>query len=740
MAITRAQIAKQLLAQGGRTGFRIGSDEGDVSGREYGGSSKGLTSREERRSGQYTSPEAKAVVASGGGDNKVDVGFQEALKKQEIAKKKKQARDEGFKITGGVKYSPPSTFQKFKNKVYQSSINRNKYLALQNLGLIPTTGFTGLTGAVIEGFLGKIPENLQDLTEEELNSLALEVNKLKAGGQNVMTNKMMSGKNLLDRTFEAQDLLDSGKMTQTDYDTLFPGPTIAGDRDGPDDPCRGPNPPAYCFTGIRSAAPVVEEEPEYVNPLSLLTPRIAGTQFAADGGRIGLFKGAQADASAGKGAMSPGTDTGGGFRGGNGDGPKGPPRVINPPPKIKPDKPKFSYSGSFQPTFNFIKKFMDHDKFTDQMKMTATPNYHQMGGLDFMARFPNMNPDTAKMLASAYQNIFELGRAVADGPGGKTIGDALDTAKEEAALNAIGIDAFSDPTSEIYKQYTDSSSLLPAVKMAGGGIASLDDMDREGFLLGGIAKGLKKAVRGVKKLAKSPIGKVALGAALFKFGPSIFGKGSFNPLKQLVSSEGFSGLGPSKFAQFLGKYGLADVSKMALTPKGAMAGIGLTSALAGLTTPKEDEDKFDLAKYYGDSQLEPSQSIRGMGSEFDFYGGERMRVAEGGSTEKEPVAKKTMPLLDMDGMEKDYREEGGFVPIGRMEKADDVPARLSKNEFVFTADAVRNAGDGDVDKGAEVMYNMMKNLESGGDVSEESQGLEGAREMFQTSQRLGEVI
>jgi len=106
----------------------------------------------------------------------------------------------------------------------------------------------------------------------------------------------------------------------------------------------------------------------------------------------------------------------------------------------------------------------------------------------------------------------------------------------------------------------------------------------------------------------------------------------------------------------------------------------------------------------------------------------------------EPVAKKVMPLLDMGGMEKDYREDGGFVPIGRMEKADDVPARLSKNEFVFTADAVRNAGDGDVDKGAEVMYNMMKNLESGGNVSEESQGLKGARKMFQTSQRLEEVL
>ena len=117
----------------------------------------------------------------------------------------------------------------------------------------------------------------------------------------------------------------------------------------------------------------------------------------------------------------------------------------------------------------------------------------------------------------------------------------------------------------------------------------------------------------------------------------------------------------------------------------------------------------------------------------------REGMSEGGSM-KEPVAKKTMPLLDMGGKEMDLREEGGFVPIGRMEKADDVPARLSKNEFVFTADAVRNAGDGDVDKGAEVMYNMMKNLEAGGEVSEESQGLEGARKMFQTSQRLEEVL
>jgi len=97
-------------------------------------------------------------------------------------------------------------------------------------------------------------------------------------------------------------------------------------------------------------------------------------------------------------------------------------------------------------------------------------------------------------------------------------------------------------------------------------------------------------------------------------------------------------------------------------------------------------------------------------------------------------------LMDLGGMEKDYRQEGGFVPLGGQERADDVPARLSKNEFVFTADAVRAAGGGDIDKGAEVMENVMENLEQGGQVSEESQGLEGARNMFATAQRLEGVL
>ena len=63
------------------------------------------------------------------------------------------------------------------------------------------------------------------------------------------------------------------------------------------------------------------------------------------------------------------------------------------------------------------------------------------------------------------------------------------------------------------------------------------------------------------------------------------------------------------------------------------------------------------------------------------------------------------------GMELDLRG-GGFIPIGKAEKADDVPARVSKNEFVFTADAVKAAGGGSVNEGAKKMYDTMKRLES----------------------------
>jgi len=68
-------------------------------------------------------------------------------------------------------------------------------------------------------------------------------------------------------------------------------------------------------------------------------------------------------------------------------------------------------------------------------------------------------------------------------------------------------------------------------------------------------------------------------------------------------------------------------------------------------------------------------------------------------------------LMNLGGKEMDLRK-GGFVPIGKKERADDVPARLSKNEFVMTADAVRAAGGGSVNKGAKRMYNLMNTLEA----------------------------
>ena len=79
--------------------------------------------------------------------------------------------------------------------------------------------------------------------------------------------------------------------------------------------------------------------------------------------------------------------------------------------------------------------------------------------------------------------------------------------------------------------------------------------------------------------------------------------------------------------------------------------------------------------------------------------------------EKIVMGAKDGGLMNLGGKEMDLRK-GGFVPIGKKERADDVPARLSKNEFVMTADAVRAAGGGSVNKGAKRMYETMNKLEA----------------------------
>jgi hypothetical protein len=117
-----------------------------------------------------------------------------------------------------------------------------------------------------------------------------------------------------------------------------------------------------------------------------------------------------------------------------------------------------------------------------------------------------------------------------------------------------------------------------------------------------------------------------------------------------------------------------------------------------------ENDKIleNLFEKYLDMGLSLEDAAKKAKEEFDRMskkqGIERATAAEGG-------------MMDLGGNEMDLRG-GGFVPIGKEEKADDVPARLSKNEFVFTADAVRAAGGGSVDKGADLMYKTMKQLEN----------------------------
>ena len=252
----------------------------------------------------------------------------------------------------------------------------------------------------------------------------------------------------------------------------------------------------------------------------------------------------------------------------------------------------------------------------------------------------------------------------------------------------------------------------PRLFAAEGGIMDLEQA-REGYKLG---KLVGKIGRAIKKIGKSKVGKAALtAAATFKLGG-----GKFSNLFR-GEDTGFS---------------LDNIPFMPSDRKDQLALAASGALVAAPFIFGEDDSQSEYEKFLAQRGGQGIDIPGIRAKPYDTLA--RAFVAEGGKPE--PVATKTMPLLDMGGKEMDLRDEGGFVPIGRMEKADDVPARLSKNEFVFTADAVRNAGDGNVDKGAEVMYNMMKNLEAGGDVSEESQGLEGARKMFQTSQRLEEVL
>ena len=281
-----------------------------------------------------------------------------------------------------------------------------------------------------------------------------------------------------------------------------------------------------------------------------------------------------------------------------------------------------------------------------------------------------------------------------------------------------------------------------------GGIMGLEE-PRQGYFLGKIVRKAKKAV---KKVVKSPVGKLAILGGL---GAYAGGLGPFAGLKGAGFAKGLGGGISSLFGtggklstigdifRVGGKAG-ADIS--ALRVLGGALGAGAIAAPFFLGGDEEEIDE-------GTPFTDPQESIENIRDQARAYYSDPTRsalyfmppkaavkfggaFAEGGLADIPREGYAEGGLMDLGGMEKDYRE-GGFVPLGAEERADDVPARLSKNEFVFTADAVRNAGGGDIDKGAEVMQNMMDNLEAGGNISEESQGMENpAQEMFDQAQML----
>jgi len=257
----------------------------------------------------------------------------------------------------------------------------------------------------------------------------------------------------------------------------------------------------------------------------------------------------------------------------------------------------------------------------------------------------------------------------------------------------------------------------------------------------GLGSFVKKAVKGVtgavKKVAKSDLGKAAMLAGGAYFAPTLFGQSAgFGNFGNLVKG-GVSGL----FSKVPGASGITDFlggKKTLGKTLGVMAG---GSLLGGLLAKVEegDQDAIGATRDVNSLRTYLDSGYRNLGypedeipalveKDVSEYGSAQGGYANGGrigyaygSNDIVDQASGIMGLpqrVNNAGVkELDLRDSGGFIPpVGVKEKADDIPAMLSNNEFVFTADSVKEFGDGDVNKGAQRMYDMMKKLEKGGRV------------------------
>ena len=268
-------------------------------------------------------------------------------------------------------------------------------------------------------------------------------------------------------------------------------------------------------------------------------------------------------------------------------------------------------------------------------------------------------------------------------------------------------DYYQDPTKSALYFMPPKSAVQSSFYAADGGLA---DIPRDGYRFGGI---LQKAGSAMKNLKNNIMTKLSRMTDDVEISTTYDDAADTGPtMETMITAKSDKG---KQILDSLVEEGIADVDGGIYFIKDFdEAMIGLQEGGIKASGAKLGTDKFTPTSQFETGPFESIEEsmIRNLN-----------KKAEGG-------------LMDLGGFEKDYRE-GGFVPLGAEERADDVPARLSKNEFVFTADAVRAAGEGDIDKGAEVMQNMMDNLEAGGTISEESQGLENpAQAMFDQAQQL----
>jgi hypothetical protein len=268
-------------------------------------------------------------------------------------------------------------------------------------------------------------------------------------------------------------------------------------------------------------------------------------------------------------------------------------------------------------------------------------------------------------------------------------------------------DYYQDPTKSALYFMPPKSAVQSSFYAADGGLASIP---RDGYRFGGM---LQKAGSAMKNLKNNIMTKLSRMTDDVEISTTYDDAADTGPtMETMITAKTDKG---KQILDSLVEEGIADVDGGIYFIKDFdEAMIGLQEGGIKASGAKLGTDKFTPTSQFETGPFESVEEsmIRNLN-----------KKAEGG-------------LMDLGGFEKDYRE-GGFVPLGAEERADDVPARLSKNEFVFTADAVRAAGEGDIDKGAEVMQNMMDNLEAGGTISEESQGLENpAQAMFDQAQQL----